>query len=236
MDDWPELTPEQKAEVKSRVNARMAKIREEFGDIEYPPREPNERGAAKTCRHHWNADEDLRALLGTATSLAGELVAGSRCRCALAAKTPCVVCRYREARIAAEPALPALLARYDEQREISRTLDKMLRYIAFVTTGDEMGDAQLGVDEMKTRIDALEAFRHNIAPKPHRPPPPAEEPPAPRLYPAADDGGRFPATQESVNEALDSAAKDVQPVVDRVRNADTGEADRIRFKSEERGA
>jgi hypothetical protein len=29
----------------------------------------------------------------------------------------------------------------------------MLRYIAFVTTGDEAGDAQLGVDRMKAALD-----------------------------------------------------------------------------------
>ncbi len=33
----------------------------------------------------------------------------------------------------------------------------MLRYVAFVTTGDEMGDALLGVDRLKTRAEQAEA-------------------------------------------------------------------------------
>lgn len=42
---------------------------------------------------------------------------------------------------------------------------------------------------------------------------------ASRLYPAADDGGRYPATQSDVDRAFDEAREDVQPIIDAEKKA-----------------
>jgi len=62
---------------------------------------------------------------------------------------------------AAYPALlaaaAAALAEIDRLDFTAGVRGNMLRYIAFVTTGDEAGDAQLGVDRQKAEIDRLTA-------------------------------------------------------------------------------
>lgn len=56
----------------------------------------------------------------------------------------------------------ALEAELDKAQLSADVRGNMLRYIAFVTTGDENGDAQLGADRLKAQLEAAQPTREAV--------------------------------------------------------------------------
>lgn len=77
-------------------------------------------------------------------------------------EVPTLIRSTRQAAAKAEARLAAVEAERDHEQNKADVRGNMLRYIAFVTTGDENGDGQLGVDRLTAERDRLKVALQDV--------------------------------------------------------------------------